>query len=498
MTQPARRQPFVLSLLLSAMLLSGQALAGVSDQDILQDPEEPGAGRHQRPRRSGSALQPAGHPQRRQRQGAAPVWAFSFGGEKQRGQEAQPIIHDGTMYVTGSYSRLFARRCAHRQEALAVRRPPARWHHPCCDVVNRGAAMYGDMVIFGTLDAQLVALNKDTGKVVWNKKIDDYKAGYSITAAPLIVNGKLITGISGGEFGVVGAVEARDPKTGELVWTRPTVEGHMGYATRTARPENGISGGEPARPGRATCGRPAAPPPGSAAPTTRKPTCCSSAPATRRPGTATCAPATTSTPRRAWRSTRTTADQVALPDHAARRLGLRRRQRVRAVRLKKDGKRQGGGQGRPQRLLLRDRPHQRQAHQRLPVRQRRSPGPSGIDLKTGRPIYIDANRPGDPTGRRRQEGQFGLRRAGASSAARTGCRWPTARDTELFYVPANEWGMDIWNEPIAYKKGAAYLGAGFTIKPLFDDYIGALRAIDPKTGKIVWESRTTRRCGAAC
>ena len=65
-------------------------------------------------------------------------------------------------------------------------------------------------------------------------------------------------------------------------------------------------------------------------------------------------------------------------------------------------------------------------------------------------------------------------------------------DTKLFYVPANEWGMDIWNEPITYKKGAAYLGAGFTIKPLFDDYIGALRAIDPKTGKIVWEVQEQR------
>jgi alcohol dehydrogenase (cytochrome c) len=51
--------------------------------------------------------------------------------------------------------------------------------------------------------------------------------------------------------------------------------------------------------------------------------------------------------------------------------------------------------------------------------------------------------------------------------------------------------MDIWNEPITYKKGAAYLGAGFTIKPLFDDYIGALRAIDPKTGKIVWEYKNS-------
>ena len=61
-------------------------------------------------------------------------------------------------------------------------------------------------------------------------------------------------------------------------------------------------------------------------------------------------------------------------------------------------------------------------------------------------------------------------------------------DTKLFYVPSNEWGMEIWNEPITYKKGAAYLGAGFTIKTLGNGPIGAMRAVDPKTGKIVWES----------
>ncbi|NVK44495.1 MAG: PQQ-binding-like beta-propeller repeat protein, partial [Oceanospirillaceae bacterium] len=61
-----------------------------------------------------------------------------------------------------------------------------------------------------------------------------------------------------------------------------------------------------------------------------------------------------------------------------------------------------------------------------------------------------------------------------------------SQDTGLFYVPSNEWGMDIWNEPVSYKKGAAYLGAGFTIHPLNEEYIGVLRAIDPKSGKEVW------------
>jgi len=62
-----------------------------------------------------------------------------------------------------------------------------------------------------------------------------------------------------------------------------------------------------------------------------------------------------------------------------------------------------------------------------------------------------------------------------------------SQDTSMFYVPSNEWGMDIWNEPVTYKKGAAYLGAGFTIKPIFDDYIGSLKAIDPTTGDVKWE-----------
>ena len=99
---------------------------------------------------------------------------------------------------------------------------------PCCDVINRGAALYDDLVYFGTLDAQLVALDQKTGKVAWSKKIADYQDGYTITAAPIIVKDMVITGLSGGEFGVVGKVEARDAKTGELIWTRPTIEGHMG------------------------------------------------------------------------------------------------------------------------------------------------------------------------------------------------------------------------------------------------------------------------------
>ena len=94
----------------------------------------------------------------------APVWAFSFGGEKQRGQESQPVIHNGKMFVTASYSRIFAidLKTGNKLWKYEHRLPDAIM--PCCDVVNRGAALYDNLVIFGTLDAQLVALDQETGR----------------------------------------------------------------------------------------------------------------------------------------------------------------------------------------------------------------------------------------------------------------------------------------------------------------------------------------------
>jgi len=163
-----------------------------------------------------------------------PAWSFSFGDEKQRGQESQALVHDGVIYVTGSYSRLWAldAKTGKRLWEYSHRLPEGI--RPCCDVVNRGAAIFGDKVFFGTLDAGIVALNKDTGKVVWRKKFGDHEAGYTMTGAPTLAKdqktGKvlLIHGSSGDEFGVVGKLFARDPDTGDEIWMRPFVEGHYG------------------------------------------------------------------------------------------------------------------------------------------------------------------------------------------------------------------------------------------------------------------------------
>lgn len=163
-----------------------------------------------------------------------PAWSYSFGDEKQRGQESQAIINDGVIYVTGSYSRVFALDAKTGKRLWTYNHRLPDNIRPCCDVVNRGAAIFGDKIYFGTLDARVIALNKDTGKVVWNKKFGDHSAGYTMTGAPTLIkdqkSGKvlLIHGSSGDEFGVVGQLYARDPETGEEVWMRPFVEGHMG------------------------------------------------------------------------------------------------------------------------------------------------------------------------------------------------------------------------------------------------------------------------------
>ncbi|WP_420349467.1 PQQ-dependent methanol/ethanol family dehydrogenase [Pelagibius sp.] len=418
-----------------------------------------------------------------------PAWAFSFGGEKQRGQESQPLIYDGVMYVTGSYSRLYA---------IDVKTGEEIWQYdarlpegilPCCDVVNRGAAIYGDKVYFGTLDARIVALDRKTGDVVWRKKIADYKAGYSYTAAPLIVNGLIITGNSGGEFGVVGEVQARDAETGDMVWTRPVIEGHMGTfkgeeSTMTGTLNATWPGDMWKTGGGATWLG------GSYDAETD----------TLVFGTGNPAP---------WNSHLRNAGEPR-PDnsgdnlYAASRLGIDPANGEIKWHFQTTPREGWDFDGVNEVIPFEDA----NGNKRYATADRngffyvlnREDGAfvdafpfvkditwaEGID-ENGRPVFVEDNRPGDPAAA--ADGAKGENVFSIPSFL-GGKNWmPMAysQKTGLFYIPSNEWGMDIWNEPISYKKGAAYLGAGFTIKPLFEDYIGSLKAFDPLTGEVKWE-----------
>ncbi|MEO1948967.1 PQQ-dependent methanol/ethanol family dehydrogenase [Thioclava sp.] len=479
---------FVLAAVVAISCLGTAVSAGVTEEDLANDQTSTdnvltnGMGRHLQ------RYSPLETLNKDNVKNLVPAWAFSLGGEKQRGQESQPLVYDGVMYVTGSYSRMWAIDLKSGEEIWQYDARLPEGILPCCDVINRGAAIYGDNIYFGTLDARIVALDRKTGKTVWNKKIAEYKEGYSYTAAPLIVNGMVITGNSGGEFGIVGEVQARDAETGELVWTRPTIEGHMGTLNgeestmtgtlnaswpgdmwKTGGGATWLGGSYDADTDTLIFGA------GNPAPWNswlrnageKNDGSGDNLYAASRLGID---PTTgeikwhfQTTPREGWDFDGVN-EVVAFTDKDGnKRFATADRNGFFYVLNRDDGK------------FIAAYPFVKDIN-----------WAKGID-ENGRPIYNEEMRPGAPnTSSEDGKGQ----QVFAVPSFLGGKNWMPmsySQKTGLFYVPSNEWGMDIWNEPISYKKGAAYLGAGFTIKPLFEDYIGSLKAMDPATGEVKWE-----------
>jgi alcohol dehydrogenase (cytochrome c) len=150
-----------------------------------------------------------------------PAWIFQT--EVKESLETTPIVVNGIMYVTTSHNHVYA---------IDARTGEQLWHFKhkmgpvtvyCCGPNNRGVAVLGDMVYMGTLDAKLVALDAKTGKLVWETQIAEPELGYSETMAPTVVNGKVLIGTNGGEYGIRGFVKAFDAKTGKLLWTFHTI-----------------------------------------------------------------------------------------------------------------------------------------------------------------------------------------------------------------------------------------------------------------------------------
>ena len=154
-----------------------------------------------------------------------PIWSYSTGLTK--GHEDVPQYHDGILFVVASYDVVFA---------LDARSGKLLWRYDrdipdkalsvvCCDVVNKGGVLYGDDFIYGTIDAHLVALNAKTGQVHWDTKVTDYAEGTTITNAPVVVHGNIITGMTGGEFGARGFLMAINAETGAIAWKPFTIPG---------------------------------------------------------------------------------------------------------------------------------------------------------------------------------------------------------------------------------------------------------------------------------
>lgn len=443
-----------------------------------------------------------------------PAWSFSFGDEKQRGQETQALYHEGVLYITGSYSRLFA---------VDARTGKKIWDYshrlpsnirPCCDVVNRGAAIYGDKVFFGTLDASIVALNKDTGKRVWREKFGDHRAGYTMTGAPTLVKDQktgrvlLIHGSSGDEFGVVGKLFARDPDTGEEVWMRPLVEGHMGRlngepSTPTGNlkapswPDDPDSETGKVKPWSHGGGAPwqsasfdeetntiiigaGNPAPWNGWARWPGDSLYTSGQAYVDPTTGDLVGFYQHTPNDTWDFSGN--NEIVLFEYDDPETGRTVKAGAHADRngffyvTDRERLAQRGGEiNRPRAVL-----------QAFPFVDNVT-WAKRIDLETGRPVQVEGQRPPLPA-----EGEDKGKAVEVSPPFLGGKNWnPMAysQKTGWFYVPANHWKEDYWTEHVSYKKGAAYLGMGFRIRKMYDDHVGVLRAFDPVSGDLKWEHK---------
>ena len=137
--------------------------------------------------------------------------------------ETTPIVLNGVLYATGTLNNAWAIDARTGKQIWAYRRALPQGLKVCCGPVNRGFAVYGERLFMTTLDAHLIALEMKTGKVVWDIELADYNKGYASTVAPLVVKGKLIVGISGGEYANRGFLDAYDPATGARIWRFWTV-----------------------------------------------------------------------------------------------------------------------------------------------------------------------------------------------------------------------------------------------------------------------------------
>jgi quinohemoprotein ethanol dehydrogenase len=153
------------------------------------------------------------------------AWYYDL--DTHRGQEATPIVVDGVMYFSTAWSKVIAMDAAtgKRLWEFDPKVPPAWAINLCCDVVNRGVAVWKGKVFVGTLDGRLIALDAATGKPVWETLTIDPKHRYSITGAPRVVKGLVIIGNGGAELNVRGYVSAYNAETGKLVWRFYTVPG---------------------------------------------------------------------------------------------------------------------------------------------------------------------------------------------------------------------------------------------------------------------------------
>ena len=163
-----------------------------------------------------------------------PAWIFQT--EVKESLQATPIVVDGVMYITTAFDQVYAINAKTGEEYWHYKHDVGPLTAYCCGPNNRGVAVYDDKVYLATIDSKLLALDAKTGGIVWQTDIADPTLGYSETMAPTAVDGKILIGASGGDFGIRGFFRAYDAQTGKLIWNFDTIpENSIGvWATRDA------------------------------------------------------------------------------------------------------------------------------------------------------------------------------------------------------------------------------------------------------------------------
>jgi len=170
-------------------------------------------------------------------------WALQLPGESII--EAVPVVVDGVMFLTRPPGEVIAADAATGRRIWSYQRKQKKTNPYAGNLVNRGVAVLGTRVYFGTLDAALVALDARSGKPVWEAQVADTMEGYSITSAPLAIDGKVITGVAGGEYGARGFLDAYDAATGKRLWRFYTAPGPGEFGNETWEGDSWQRGGSP-------------------------------------------------------------------------------------------------------------------------------------------------------------------------------------------------------------------------------------------------------------
>jgi lanthanide-dependent methanol dehydrogenase len=397
-------------------------------------------------------------------------WTFSTG--VLRGHEGGPLVIGSTMYVHTPFPDIVYALDLTKEGA------PAKWKYvpkqdsqvvaiACCDTVNRGLAYADGKIFLNQLDTNTVALDAETGKEVWKVKQGDHKTGQTITSAPMVIKDKVISGISGGEFGVRGFVTANDVKTGKQVWrmysTGPEAEVGFPGSVETWK------GDEWKRGGGTTWGWYSYDPelnlfyygtgnPGSWNPDQRPgDNKWSMTIFARDPDTGKAKWAYQKTPHDAW-------DYDGINENVLVDINIRGQMRKALVNFDRNGFSYTLDRTTGELLLAEPFVHVNWA--------------SGVDLKTGRPIEVPEKRtsstkntkdicPSAMGGKNQQPVAYSPR-------------------TNLFYVPTNNLCMDYEGVEVKYQSGQPYVGAIVVSHPGPGGNRGEFIAWDPTTGKKVW------------